>query len=96
MSRHTNIVRVEVVPLAAEIVSRGVWSISYLHLFAPLVFVGDEVDRGGLVGLSGESGPVTGPHLHLAVFLDGRSIDPAVFFPDREWYTCTRPKPPKA
>ena len=66
---------------AVRVVSPGAWSVSYLHLLVPLCEVGQWLDRGALVGLSGASGPVTGPHLHLAVFLRGKSLDPALFFP---------------
>lgn len=48
----------------------------YAHLLARHVQVGDSVSAGQVVGLAGQSGRATGPHLHLEVRADGRSIDP--------------------
>jgi len=59
-------------------VSSGAWSLSYLHLLVALVAPGERVARGQLIGLSGASGRVTGPHLHLALFYRGRSVDPSI------------------
>ena len=46
------------------------------HLFAE---VGDTVDRGQVIALSGNSGRSTAPHLHLEVRRSGRRIDPLQF-----------------
>lgn len=43
----------------------------YMHLSKPLVSVGDWVNMGQLVGYSGGTGDVTGPHLHLEVRQNG-------------------------
>lgn len=40
----------------------------YGHLSVQLVKVGDTVTTGQLIGYSGETGYVTGPHLHLGLF----------------------------
>lgn len=50
----------------------------YAHLWLNLVESGMEVERGRLIGLVGETGHVTGPHLHFEIWLDGVSIDPFV------------------
>lgn len=49
----------------------------YMHLSEFKVNEGDRVERGQLIGLSGGTGRVTGPHLHLAVRWQGLYLDPA-------------------
>lgn len=49
----------------------------YAHLAEMVVREGDAVGAGQVVGRSGSSGRVTGPHLHFEVLLDGRRVDPA-------------------
>lgn len=48
----------------------------YFHLSKPLVNTGQMVKKGDIIGLSGSSGRVTGPHLHFGVRLDGARINP--------------------
>src|SRR2546427_208093 len=51
----------------------------YLHLSKMNVAVGDVVERGQIIGLSGDTGYVAGPHLHVSVKIGGISIDPLKF-----------------
>ena len=51
----------------------------YIHLSRIDVKAGDRVERGGVLGLSGASGRVTGPHLHWSVLLNGVYVDPELF-----------------
>lgn len=48
----------------------------YGHASRILITVGDSVNAGQVVGLSGSTGRSTGPHLHFEVRRDGRSVDP--------------------
>jgi murein DD-endopeptidase MepM/ murein hydrolase activator NlpD len=51
----------------------------YAHSAALYVRQGERVQVGDVLGLVGESGFTTGPHLHFEVRLDGRPINPAPF-----------------
>ena len=51
----------------------------YLHLSKINVNVGELVQQGQVIGLSGATGFVTGPHLHLSVRINNISIDPIKF-----------------
>lgn len=48
---------------------------AYFHLDTISVKEGDFVSTGDLLGTAGATGRVTGPHLHLSVFLSGQSVD---------------------
>jgi murein DD-endopeptidase MepM/ murein hydrolase activator NlpD len=54
----------------------GLFTIS-MHLSRIDVHEGDRVTAGQLIGLSGATGRVTGPHLHWAVRLQNAYLDPA-------------------
>ena len=51
----------------------------YGHLSTILVREGDVIPAGAVVGISGNTGKSTGPHLHLQIHVDGKSIDPKPF-----------------
>ncbi len=53
----------------------------YQHLTCGLVRAGEIVREGQIIALSGETGNVTGPHLHLELIVDGVCVDPACAFP---------------
>jgi len=48
----------------------------YCHLAQPLVLPGARVKAGQVIGLSGASGNVTGPHLHFEVRFNNVTVDP--------------------
>jgi murein DD-endopeptidase MepM/ murein hydrolase activator NlpD len=54
----------------------GLFTIS-MHLSRIDVQVGQRVDTGDRLGLSGATGRVTGPHLHWAVRWQDAYLDPA-------------------
>jgi len=48
----------------------------YGHLSTASVRVGQSIDRGDKIAEVGESGVVTGPHLHYEVLINGAAVDP--------------------
>lgn len=52
----------------------------YAHLNKVLVKPGDKVVRGQVIGESGRSGGVTGPHLHYEVLRAGQPVNPINYF----------------
>jgi murein DD-endopeptidase MepM/ murein hydrolase activator NlpD len=57
----------------------GLYSV-YLHLSQFKVDIGDAVNKGQVIGLVGNTGRASGPHLHLSVKLYGESINPESLF----------------
>lgn len=56
----------------------GIYS-TYYHLSSIDMQVGQNVQRGQVIGLSGKSGRVTGPHLHFGMIVGGYAINPLDF-----------------
>lgn len=52
----------------------------YAHMSKFKVRKGQKVKRGDVIGLVGNTGTSTGPHLHYEVIRDNKKIDPANFF----------------
>ncbi len=55
----------------------------YGHLSQIAIRAGQEVGQGTVIGRTGQSGEVTGPHLHLEVWRWGREVDPVAFMGGR-------------
>lgn len=53
----------------------------YAHMSEATVEAGQTVGSGEQVGLSGNTGTSTGPHLHFTVFVDGSPVDPIGWLP---------------
>ncbi len=56
----------------------GIFSM-YYHCSEIKVKVSDRVERGELIALSGNSGRVSGPHLHFGILVRGVQVDPLDF-----------------
>ncbi len=61
--------------------SNGISSF-YAHLSEIFVKQGSAVKGGDIIGLVGQTGQVTGPHLHFETRVYGHAADPASFFKD--------------
>jgi len=53
----------------------------YAHMHSINVKPGDQIQKGQMIGTVGETGRVTGPHLHLAVIANQTLVDPLLFLP---------------
>lgn len=51
----------------------------YYHMSEFSVKKDQQVKKGDIIGLSGQSGRVTGPHLHFSVRVNGVQVDPLQF-----------------
>jgi murein DD-endopeptidase MepM/ murein hydrolase activator NlpD len=54
--------------------------VGFAHLSSRGVNVGDRVDGGQQLGLSGQTGHATGPHVHMTVEVGGKKVSPSQYF----------------
>jgi len=63
---------------------------SYFHLSKTLVAPGETVKRGQMIGLVGNTGRVTGPHLHWAARYGGNTVNPLDLLAIKpDWYSAS-------
>lgn len=55
----------------------GGWKTLYAHMSSISVQEGQYLSRNGRVGLSGNTGYSTGPHVHFSVYKNGKAVNPA-------------------
>lgn len=56
----------------------GIYS-CYFHMSKFGVKEGEDVKKGDVIGLSGDTGRVSGPHLHFGIRIGGEQVDPLHF-----------------
>ncbi len=52
------------------------YEIRYAHLSSRSVSTGQQIEKGEEIGKVGSTGNLTGPHLHLELFHNGRNLNP--------------------
>jgi murein DD-endopeptidase MepM/ murein hydrolase activator NlpD len=65
--------------LYVSIEHSGGKSTLYAHMSKIMVKVGDKVTKGQIIGLSGNTGFSTGPHLHFELRVNGKHTDPSAY-----------------
>ena len=69
--------------LAVVVDSGGGWQMLYAHLSHIAVAVDQVVTPETMIGLSGDTGCVSGPHLHFGLRQNGQLVDPQTYLGER-------------
>ncbi|MDH5471215.1 MAG: peptidoglycan DD-metalloendopeptidase family protein [Gammaproteobacteria bacterium] len=56
----------------------------YAHMSRIDVKIGDIIKKGQIIGAVGKTGRVTGPHLHLGIYVNQTLVDPVFLLPEPE------------
>lgn len=59
-----------------------VYSSQYAHLSDAMVKKGDKITKGQVIGVVGNSGLSTSPHLHYEILENGAMVDPKGYLPE--------------
>jgi len=70
--------------LGVVIDNGGEWQALYAHLAQIDVAAGQPVTPATIIGLSGATGCVSGPHLHFGLRRAGNLVDPLVYLPQEQ------------
>ena len=57
-------------------VTKEDYIVMYAHLSEAKVKIGSNIKKGQIIALTGDTGLVTGPHLHYSVFSADEAVDP--------------------
>gem|GEM_PF-1454893 len=68
--------------ISVEVLHEGGFTSVYSHLSLALVLPGDQVSKGDAVGITGETGRCTGPHLHFEIWRGETPVNPVKFLKD--------------
>ena len=60
----------------------GGWVTQYAHLSRFMLKPGKKVSRGQVIAATGNTGISKGPHLHFALLVNGKAIDPVPLMVD--------------
>lgn len=60
----------------------GGYETYYAHCSKLVAEVGDEVNKGDIIAYVGSTGRSSGPHVHLEIRYDGKTLDPEIFVYD--------------
>lgn len=60
----------------------------YAHMSQRYVSVDDVVSQGDVIGLVGDTGYATGPHIHFEIYENGTRVDPLNYFTNYVLYNC--------